>query len=75
VLLGLTALLGTLFMRLPWPTVQLTGMFMVMVFAPTGMIVCLRGCGPDQVETDLRERRVARTGLGLSALSLLFFAV
>ena len=75
VLLSLTALLGTLLMRLPWPMVQLTGMFMVMVFAPTAMIVCLRGCGPDEADTDLRERRVARTGLGLSALSLLFFAV
>ena len=36
VLLSLTALLGTLLMRLPWPTVQLTGMFMVMV--------CVRMC-------------------------------
>jgi len=75
VLLSLTALLGTLLMRMPSSTVQLTGIFMVMVFAPTGMIVCLRGCGPDQADTDLRERRVARTGVGLSALSLLFFAV
>ncbi len=75
VLLSLIALLGTLLMRLESASVQLTGIFMVMAFAPSGMIVCMRGCGSDGADTDLRERRVARTGVGLSALSLLFFAV
>jgi hypothetical protein len=75
VLLSLVALLGTLLMRLPSPTVQLVGMFLVMLFSPIAMIVCLRGCGVEWEDTVLRERRVAQTGFGLSALSLVFFAV
>ena len=71
---SLMALIGGFMVHAAIDTVSTIGWVALLVGAPVGMGLCLRGCATS-TEDDLTERTVAHTGVALSVLSLVVFVV
>jgi len=68
------ALIGAFLVRSSSFGLAVAGWMALVIGAPVGMGLCLKGCGPS-AEPDLTERTVAHTGVALSVLSLVVFVV